>query len=220
MTTLTSEALHTAGISAEPYSAPAQRSAFVLVDGQYDFVEGGALGVEGGTRALAGVAEFLAAHAANYAVCAVTRDWHIDPGAHFSEQPDFAESWPRHCVAGTTGAELHPQALRALDNAAAAHPGQIRIDVTKGEYSAAYSGFEGATAGGTSLADALRGHEVASIDVAGIATDYCVRATCLDGLAAGFEVRLLVPLSAGVAEPSSVEALAEIRRRGVHLLVV
>ncbi|WP_151641076.1 isochorismatase family protein [Corynebacterium sp. 11A] len=220
MTTLTLQALRAAGIDITSYSAPQDRSAFVLVDGQNDFVEGGALGVEGGAHALTATAEFCAAHARNYAVCAVTRDWHIDPGAHFADEPDYVESWPRHCVAGTTGAELHPQALRALDNAAAAAPEQIRIDVSKGEYTAAYSGFEGATPHGTSLAEALREHGVTTLDVAGIATDYCVRATCLDGLAEGFTVRLLVPLTAGVAEQSSLEALREIRAQGGQLLLV
>jgi nicotinamidase/pyrazinamidase len=135
-----------------------------------------------------------------------TRDHHIDPGAHFAEQPDFLDTWPAHCVVGTGGVELHP----ALDR------GPIQAVFDKGEYAAAYSGFE-ARSEGTPLADWLRGHGVDAVDVVGIATDHCVRATALDAVAEGFATRVLLPLTAGVAEATTDAALEQLRTAGVEL---
>ncbi len=135
-----------------------------------------------------------------------TRDWHVDPGAHFSEQPDYVDSWPAHCVVGTAGAELHP----SLDR------GPLEAVFDKGEHAAAYSGFEG-RADGVPLADWLRSHDVDAVDVVGIATDHCVRATALDGVANGFGTRVLLHLTAGVAEASTEAALEQMRAAGVRL---
>lgn len=136
-----------------------------------------------------------------------TKDFHIDPGGHFSDAPDFIDSWPRHCVAGSRGAEFHP----GLD------PAGVEAVFFKGAYSAAYSGFEG-TAEGVGLADWLRSHDVDAVDIAGIATDYCVRATALDAARAGFRTRVLVDLTAGVAPESTAAALAELAAHGVELV--
>ena len=168
--------------------------ALVVVDVQNDFCEGGSLGVVGGTAVAASVAELLAGDH-GYDVVVATRDHHIDPGPHFSATPDYVDSWPPHCVAGTPGAALRDELTG------------VEFDAVfdKGEYEAAYSGFEGRDHTlNVTLADYLRGREVSQVDVCGIATDYCVRATALDAAAAGFTTTVLLGLTAAVA-PASVD---------------
>ena len=178
--------------------------ALLVVDVQNDFCEGGSLAVAGG----AAVARAISEHAAagGYAHVVATRDHHIDPGRHFSEQPDFLDTWPPHCVVGTDGVELHPD----LDR------GPIEAVFDKGEHAAAYSGFEGSS-DGVRLADWLRTHDVDAVDVVGIATDHCVRATALDAVGAGFATRVLLHLTAGVSEASTEAALDQLRTAGVEL---
>ncbi|SDC59142.1 nicotinamidase/pyrazinamidase [Geodermatophilus telluris] len=178
--------------------------ALVVVDVQNDFCEGGRLAVAGGAAVAAAISAHV--HAGGYAHVVATRDHHVDPGGHFAEQPDFLETWPAHCVVGSGGEQLHP----ALDR------DPIEAVFDKGEHAAAYSGFEG-RAGGTPLADWLRGHGVDAVDVVGIATDHCVRATALDAVAAGFATRVLLHLTAGVAEASTEAALEQLRTAGVEL---
>lgn len=180
--------------------------ALIIVDVQNDFCEGGSLAVTGGAAVVHAVNELLAREH-GYDCIAATQDHHIDPGSHFSDHPDFVDSWPRHCVAGTVGADFHPD----LDTSA------IAAVFRKGEYAAAYSGFEG-TADGVGLAEWLRARGVDEVDIAGIATDYCVRATAEDAVKAGFATRVLVDLTAGVAPDSSAAALDEMRACGVELL--
>jgi nicotinamidase/pyrazinamidase len=180
--------------------------ALIIVDVQNYFCEGGSLAVAGG----AAVARAIGGHLAGghgYRHVAATKDFHVDPGGHFSDHPDYVNSWPPHCVAGTPGADFHPD----LDTSA------IEAVFTKGAYAAAYSGFEGTDEAGTPLADWLRGHGVDEVDVAGIATDYCVRATALDAARAGFATRVLLGLVAGVATESTARALADMRAAGVEL---
>ena len=136
-----------------------------------------------------------------------TRDHHIDPGDHFSKDPDFVHSWPAHCVVGTDGEAFHPN----LD------PQPFDAVFLKGEHAAAYSGFEGVCADGTGLADWLRSHGITHVDVCGIATDYCVRATALDAVRAGFETTLLESMCAGVAPESTRAAVAEMTDAGVRI---
>jgi nicotinamidase/pyrazinamidase len=152
------------------------------------------------------ISDRLRSSGGEYAHVVATRDHHIDPGGHFAEQPDFLETWPAHCVVGTDGVELHPN----LDR------GPIEAVFDKGEYAAAYSGFEG-TADGVPLADWLRGHGVDAVDVVGIATDHCVRATALDAVGNGFATRVLLDLTAGVAEASTEAALEQLRTADVEL---
>ncbi|MFD2093606.1 isochorismatase family protein [Blastococcus deserti] len=180
--------------------------ALVVVDVQNDFCEGGSLAVAGGAAVAAAISEHLRTSGSDYAHVVATRDHHIDPGHHFAAQPDFLETWPAHCVVGTDGVELHP----ALDR----DPVEAVFD--KGEYAAAYSGFEG-RADGVPLADWLRGRGVDAVDVVGIATDHCVRATALDAVGNGFRTRVLLPLTAGVAEASTEAALDQLRTAGVEL---
>jgi nicotinamidase/pyrazinamidase len=178
-------------------------NALIVVDVQNDFCEGGSLPVTGGAAVAAAITAHIAAGGYDHVVA--TRDYHIDPGAHFSESPDFVTSWPVHCVAGTPGSSFHPE----LDVAG------IEAVFSKGAHAAAYSGFEGAAPDGRTLAGWLRAHEVDTVDVVGIATDHCVRATALDAAREGFATTVLVGLTAGVA-PSTVDiALSELRSAGV-----
>ena len=180
--------------------------ALIVVDVQNDFCEGGSLAVAGGAAVAGAISEHMRSSAGSYAHVVATRDHHVDPGSHFSEQPDFLDTWPAHCVVGTEGVELHP----ALDR------GPLEAVFDKGEHAAAYSGFEGA-AEAIPLAEWLRRRDVDAVDVVGIATDHCVRATALDAVAEGFATRVLLPLTAGVAEASTEAALDQLRTAGVEL---
>lgn len=179
--------------------------ALVIVDVQVDFCEGGKLAVPGG----AGVAESITRllDETPYDVVVATRDYHRDPGPHFSPDPDYVDTWPEHCRIGTPGAQLHP----ALDR------DRLSAVFDKGEQAAAYSGFEGVDGAGTSLAEWLRGHGVDHVEVVGIATDHCVRATALDSAGAGFTTTVRLDLTAGVAARTTTRALEEMRSAGVEL---
>ena len=181
--------------------------ALIIVDVQNDFCEGGSLAVAGGAAVARAVSERLAGGAHDYAHVVATKDFHIDPGSHFSDHPDYAASWPPHCVAGTPGADFYPD----LDTSA------VEAIFRKGQHAAAYSGFEGADDDGTPLGDWLRGHGVDEVDVVGIATDYCVHATAADAARAGFATRVLLDLTAGVAPDSTAKAIEDLRAEGVEL---
>jgi nicotinamidase/pyrazinamidase len=180
--------------------------ALIVVDVQNDFCEGGSLAVTGGAAVAAAITEHIRTAPGDYAHIVATRDHHIDPGHHFADQPDFLETWPAHCVVGTGGVELH----EALDR------GPIEAIFDKGEYAAAYSGFE-ARSGGVALADWLRERKVDTVDIAGLTTDFCVRATALDAVGNGLATRVLLPLTAGVAAGSTEAALDQLRMAGVAL---
>lgn len=181
--------------------------ALIIVDVQNDFCEGGSLAVAGGSDVARRISELLSgAHGYDHVVA--TKDYHIDPGDHFSDHPDFVHSWPRHCQAGTPGADFHPQ-LRT---------DAVEAVFTKGEHSAAYSGFEGSDEHGTPLADWLRARGVDEVDVVGIATDYCVKATAADAAANGFRTRVLRDLTAGVAPDSTERAVDMLRAAGVQVV--
>ena len=181
--------------------------ALIITDVQNDFCEGGSLAVVGCTAVARAISERLAGAGQDYAHVVATKDFHVNPGCHFSDQPDYLDSWPPHCVAGTPGADFHPD----LDTSA------VEAVFFKGAYAAAYSGFEGADDAGTSLADWLRGHGIDEVDVAGIATDYCVHATAADAARAGFGTRVLLDLTAGVSFTSTARAIEDLRAGGVEL---
>ncbi|MFT4215417.1 MAG: isochorismatase family protein [Microbacterium sp.] len=189
-------------------------TALFIVDVQNDFTEGGALGVVGGHAVAEGITRYLAAHAGEYRLIVASRDWHDadgDNGGHFaSGEPDFVDTWPVHCVAGTPGADYDP----AFATDAVTH------HVKKGQGKPAYSLFEGTTDAGQSVADLLVAHGVTDTDVVGIATDYCVRASARDAIAHGVHVRILTDLVAGVAEDSSRAALTELAHLGAELVEV
>jgi nicotinamidase/pyrazinamidase len=184
--------------------------ALLIVDVQNDFTEGGALGVDGGAAVAAGITEYLERHADDYDVVLASRDWHDgenDNGGHFAvgAEPDFVVTWPRHCVSGTPGADYHP----ALDTR------RIDVHIRKGQGRPAYSMFEGTADDGSPMPEVLARHDVTEVDVVGIATDYCVRASALDAVDYGASVRVLTDLVAGVAATSSAAALQELRDAGV-----
>jgi nicotinamidase/pyrazinamidase len=180
--------------------------ALIIDDVQNDFCEGGSLEVKGGSAVARRISELLAGDH-GYAHVVATKDFHIDPGEHFSDDPDYSVSWPRHCVADTPGADFHPD----FDASA------VEAVFKKGHHSAAYSGFEGTDENGTTLMDWLRQRGVDEVDVVGIATDYCVRATAVDAADAGFKTRVLLDLTAGVAPESTDKALEDLRAVGVEV---
>lgn len=174
----------------------------IIVDVQNDFCPGGSLATERGDAVARGVAKL----AADYRTVVATQDWHVDPGAHFSADPDFVDSWPVHCVAGSEGAQMHP----ALGDA------PIEAYFRKGAYEAAYSGFEG-DCEGVGLAQWLRDRGTGAVDIVGIATDHCVRATALDALREGFEVSVLRDYCAPVSEERAAETYAELAQAGARI---
>ncbi len=186
------------------------KRALIVVDVQNDFCEGGSLAVPGGAEVAYKIGQLLHhwteqdPKAPDYAVAVATQDHHVDPGSHFSESPDFEHSWPPHCVVGTDGVAFHPN----LD------PQPFGAIFRKGEHAAAYSGFEGKTQDGVGLADWLRQEQITDLDVCGLATDYCVKATTLDAARAGFGVRLLTDLCAAVAPSSGQAAVQEMKAAG------
>jgi nicotinamidase/pyrazinamidase len=182
--------------------------ALVIVDVQNDFCEGGSLAVAGGIAVARAITEYLAGpDGPRYDHVVATQDFHVEPGAHFSAHPDYVASWPAHCVAGTDGAQFRPE----LDTS------RVQEIFRKGAYAAAYSGFEGSSAAGDTLADWLTQRQVTEVDVAGIATDYCVRATAADAAAAGFATTVLIGLTAGVAERTTRAAIESMRAAGVTI---
>jgi nicotinate phosphoribosyltransferase len=187
-----------------------RRRALIIVDVQNDFCEGGSLAVQGGAAVAKGVADYLGVQT-SAGVIVATLDAHVDPGAHFSETPDFVDTWPKHCVVGTEGGQPHPNVMPAL--------GQIEMWFAKGAHEAAYSGFEGrSTTSGESLNDYLKRRRITSVDIVGIATDYCVAATVRGALAHGYSVRILSDLVAAVDPIGGARTLKEFAAIGVEIL--
>jgi nicotinamidase/pyrazinamidase len=200
-------------------------TALIVVDVQCDFCEGGSLAVAGGASVAAGVTALLAGQGGQvgqggqggqggqerrYDLIVATRDWHLDPGRHFAPagtEPDYRTSWPRHCVAGTPGARWHPELVLP----------EYAIVVSKGQTGAAYSGFEGHDEHGATLTDRLRAAGVTAVDVVGIATSYCVKATALDAVDEGFTTRVLTNLVADVDPAATPATLAELQAAGITL---
>ena len=203
--------------------------ALIIVDVQNDFCEGGSLAVDGGADVAALLSDFMDEEGGEFDHIVATQDWHIDPGTHFSENPDYLRSWPVHCVAGSRGAALHPE----LDTE------NIEAVFRKGQFEAAYSGFEGVLAPEdevptgeqklgagddqvseepVTLDEWLREREVDEVAVVGLATDFCVRATALDAVAAGYTTTVLVRFTRGVDHDSSETALEELEEAGVELV--
>ncbi|MEU3646354.1 isochorismatase family protein [Lentzea sp. NPDC034063] len=176
--------------------------ALIVVDVQNDFCEGGSLAVNGGAAVAAAITQHIATTPYDHVVA--TRDYHVDPGSHFSLTPDFIDSWPVHCVAGTPGASFHPE----LDVA------RLEQVFSKGRFAAAYSGFEAEN----DLAGWLTDNGVTDVDVVGIATDHCVRATALDAQRNGFRTTVLVDLTAAVSPTTRDAAVEELLAAGVGVV--
>jgi len=181
-------------------------SALIIADVQNDFCEGGSLPVVGGAAVAAAISAALAASPDAWDHVVATKDHHVDPGTHFADQPDYVDTWPPHCVAGTPGADFHP----ALDT------DRIEAVFVKGEHEAAYSGFEGRS-GGIGLAAWLKMRDVTRVDVVGLTTDHCVVSTALDAVREGFDTTVVLPLTAGVAPETTEAAIAQLEAAGVTL---
>jgi len=182
----------------------------IVVDVQNDFTEGGSLGVKGGNVTAASITEYIRARKSHYAQVIASRDWHSpdgDNGGHFAAKPDRVTTWPRHCVQGTTGAAYNPALESEL----------IDVQIYKGDGKPAYSAFEGHTPGGASLDGVLRKAKARHLDIVGIATDHCVRATALDAIAKGYTVTVLVDLCVGVSPDTTIAAVAEMAAAGVNI---
>jgi len=182
--------------------------ALLIVDVQPTFCEGGELAVPGGNLVAGRIAEHLRAHRAEYQLTITSQDWHQDPGPHFSEHPDFVDTWPPHGLAGTPNAELHPAVAAALG------PTGADVTIKKGLREAAYSAFDGTAPDGRTLAEVLASAGIGELDVCGIAESHCVRASALDALSAGLAVRLLTDLTVPVTAESGAAARAEISSAG------
>jgi len=188
--------------------------AILIVDVQNDFCEGGSLAVAGGAKAATLITEYMRKHSSDYSLVIASRDWHdanSSNGGHFAEgdaEPDFVETWPAHCVAGTEGAEYHAN----LDT------GFIQVHVKKGMGRPSYSAFEGVAADGRSLLQVLVDAEISDLDVVGIATDYCVLASALDAIATGIAVNVFAVLCAGITPESSIAALELLERAGCSVV--
>lgn len=194
--------------------------ALIIVDVQNSFVSG-TLAVPGGERVANAIHNLLATHfekleaaaVRNYDLVVTTQDWHVDPGDHWSDNPDYVDTWPVHCEAQTWGAELHEAVTDALEFVTAP-----KVNVRKGEFVAAYSGFEGKTNRNQTLESVLTDYGVDEVDICGLATDHCVMATAFDAIEAGFKVNVLTQLSAGITEESVAEALNGMRNAGCHII--
>ncbi len=189
------------------------RRALIVVDVQNDFCPGGSLAVNGGSAVALAISDFLASRSGDYILVVATMDWHPRPDGivgfdHFSDHPDYSETWPPHCVQGTDGAALHPELSL---------PGDAVV-VHKGQTAAAYSGFEGHDDRGASLADILHREKIDHVDIVGLATDYCVKATALDAKALGFSVSVLSAMTAGVAPETTEYAEGEMRQAGISVV--
>ena len=187
------------------------KRALIIVDVQNDFCEGGSLAVEGGAAVATAISDLVESRRDDFDEIVATADWHVDPGDHWSDDPDYVGSWPVHCRADTSGADFHKNLLRALD-----HVSEV---FRKGEHEAAYSGFEGRAAsdGTTPLADWLTARGITDVDVVGIATDYCVKATAIDAQQAGFSTAVFTDLTAAVHPDDLDDIVVELGAAGVHV---
>lgn len=194
--------------------------ALIIVDVQNDFVSG-TLAVPGGERAANAIHNLLATHfekteaeaGRSYDLVVTTQDWHVDPGDHWSDSPDYVDSWPVHCEAQTWGAQLNDAITSALPVVTVP-----KDNVRKGEFVAAYSAFEGKNLQNRSLNRILEDHGVTEVDICGLATDHCVRATALDAIDLGFKVNVLTQLSAGITEDSVTAALTQLKSAGANII--
>lgn len=183
------------------------KDALVIVDVQNDFCPGGALPVKDGDKVVPVLNRYIERFRRQGLPIFATRDWHPEKTSHFK---DYGGAWPPHCIQGTDGAQFHP-ALELPDDV---------IIVSKGMDPGedAYSGFQGRNEQGAKLGSLLRARGVERIFVGGLATDYCVKHTVLDGLKEGFKVVLLEPAVRGVdLQPGDSErAIEEMTRAGAE----
>jgi len=183
-------------------------TALIVVDVQNDFADpGGSLHVRGAKEIIPVINGELVRAAAEGALIAYTQDWHPPATPHF-------QRWPVHCVKGTWGAQLHPSLHRVRG-------ATVILKGTRGEDG--YSGFSyvdpaSGKRGRTALEDVLRRRGVRRVVVVGLATDYCVKHTALDALAAGFGVFVLQDAVRAVRAVDGAHAIEEIARYGGEIV--
>ncbi len=187
--------------------------ALIVVDVQNDFCEGGSLPVRGGGAVARAITEAVGTDrgGGHWDHVIATKDWHVEPGEHFASpgtEPDYLDTWPVHCVADTTGSRFHPDLDIAIDEL-----------FLKGRTIAGYSGFDGGSSADESvgLREWLSSHGVDEVDVVGLATDHCVRATALDAVKAGLRTTVLLDMCAGVGPDTTAAAIEELRAAGVGI---
>ncbi len=187
--------------------------ALFVIDVQNDFCEGGALACQGGAQVAASITAYLKSSKSDYDFVIASRDWHTPNslnGGHFPTQgnePDFVSTWPLHCIAGESGADYHPNLDASL----------IDIHIKKGQGQPGYSIFDGITDTGEKLQELIQRLGISEVDVVGIATDYCVRASALDANKSGLQVRVITSLTAGVSATSTEAAIDELVDAGVRV---
>jgi len=188
--------------------APDAHSALIIVDVQNDFCPGGSLAVTDGDRVVPVLNQLVQEFSAAGRLIVAGRDWHPRKTTHFKE---FGGIWPVHCVQGTLGAEYHPDLVLTPDT--------VHVVKGTGATEDAYSEFEGHDQTGRPLAQLLEDRGVRTLLVGGLATDYCVKHTVLDGLKAGFQVVLLTDASRGVnVQPGDTDrAVAEMAAAGANI---
>lgn len=197
------------------------RTALVIVDVQNDFCEGGALAVSGGLK----VANMISADLVNsekYDVYGLTKDWHIDPGDHWSSNPNYVTSWPVHCKADTQGAKLSMALVASFYVKFTDKLADLLYKVSvfhKGHYTASYSGVEGVDGYGIGLVTWLNEHRITDVHVVGLAFDYCVAATAVDLTNAGLNVTVLKQYTASVHPENDPDTICELRGAGVDIIL-
>jgi len=187
----------------------ADKGALVIVDVQNDFCPGGALAVPYGDGIVPIVNLYIDIFKEEGLPIYATRDYHPEKTVHFKE---YGGLWPPHCIKGTAGARLHPDLKLPQDV----------VIITKGTdpEEDSYSAFQGRDSEGRGFKEALTDAGVKELYVGGLAIDYCVKTTVLDGLKEGFKVYLLVDAVRGVdrEEGDSGRAVEEMKKKGALMM--
>ena len=185
------------------------KAALILVDIQNDFCPGGALAVEDGDQVVPVLNRYIDKFRKACLPIFATRDWHPEKTTHFKSG---GGPWPPHCIQGSKGARFHPD-LKLLADV-------LVVSAGMGADEDGYSGFLGIDDRGVKLVDLLRQRGIERLFVGGLATDYCVKHTVLDGLKEGFKVVLLMDSIRGVnLKPGDSEhAIAEMVQAGAEIV--
>ena len=178
------------------------KKALIIVDVQPTFCEGGELGVAGGNAVAERIADYVNAHRGEYEYIATTQDWHIEPGSHWSEQPDYVDTWPVHhfkkgqyspSYSGFEGYEDNTDSIPSRE--------QVASDMATGR----------------TLAVALESAGIECVDVVGLAESHCVKETALDARKLGLEVHVIENLTEPVSEELGIAARRQMLSAGVIL---
>ena len=175
------------------------KDALIVVDVQNDFCPGGALAVKDGDQVVPALNRYIDKFTRAGLPIFATRDWHPAKTSHFNTS---GGPWPPHCIQGSQGAQFHPDLKLPPDT--------VIVSAGMGSDEDGYSGFLGVNDSGVKLADLLRQRGIERIYVGGLATDYCVKHTVLEGLKEGLKVVLLVDSVRGVnLKPGDSESAIE-----------